>query len=242
MLETSPGHGRSTKEIDMTERTCTINGCDRPLYVKKRGLCSRHYQRWQKYGDPTQGVQPQYAQPCTFADCPAPRRYDQLCMGHYTQRRLGKTLKPLRKITDPTVRNAAGNKQCRRCEAWLPTAEFSTNKARRDLLTAYCRRCERDKALIHNYGITIDQHEAMLASQGGGCAICGGPTKDGRAFFVDHDHSCCPGQRTCGKCVRGLLCGDCNLGIGYFDDDIARMEQAITYLRGGGAALDVEAA
>lgn len=214
----------------MTEPTCVVDGCDRTLHVKKYGLCNGHYQRMKKYGDPTQGVYAQNTQTCTFDECTAPRRYDQLCMGHYTQRRKTGTLKPLRRFTDPMVRDESGNKQCRRCDRWLPTEAFSTNKARRDLLTAYCRRCERDKALIHNYGITVHQHEAMLAGQGGGCAICGGQNKDGRAFFVDHDHACCPGQRTCGSCVRGLLCGDCNLGIGYFRDDIARMKTAISYL------------
>jgi hypothetical protein len=152
-------------------------------------------------------------------------------MGHYTQRRLGKTLRPLRKITDPTARDGVGRKQCRRCEQWLGEADFSTNKARRDGRTAYCRRCEREKSLLHNFGITLAQYEAMLGVQGGGCAICGGTSKDGRPLAVDHDHTCCPGARTCGRCVRKLLCGDCNLGIGYFDDNIERMQTAIAYLR-----------
>ncbi|MDH6448190.1 hypothetical protein M2155_000598 [Streptomyces sp. SAI-119] len=221
----------------MDEPTCTVADCRRPLYVKKHGVCTAHYQKMRKYGDPLGGVVPQFAQPCTFDGCDVPRRYDQLCMGHYTQRRLGKTLTPLRRFTDATIRDDMGRKQCRRCDRWLHTAEFSMNKARKDGLTAYCRRYERDKALIHNYGITIDQHEAMLAAQGGGCAICGGQTKDGRAFFVDHDHACCPGSKTCGQCVRGLLCGECNLGIGYFGDDIARIERAIAYLRDG-ASVD----
>lgn len=225
----------------MTERTCTVDGCDRPIYVKKHGLCSPHYQRRQKYGDAMGGVQAQYTQPCTFEGCAAPRRYDQLCMGHYTQRRLGKALKPLRKITDPTVRDEAGNKQCRRCELWFPEAGYSINKARRDGISAYCRRCERDKQLIHHYGITLAQYETMLAAQGGGCAICRGTGKSGRALYVDHDHACCPGERTCGQCVRSLLCGECNLGIGYFNDDVERMRTAIAYLQAASPARDVGA-
>jgi hypothetical protein len=227
----------------MNNPSCLADGCNKQIYVKKRGLCSTHYQYWCSYKD-VPGISPRAVEfePCIFDECAQPRRYGQLCMGHYNQRRKTGALKPLRKLTDPTIRDEAGNKQCRRCERWLATSEFSTNKARRDDLTAYCRRCERDKALIHHYGITLEQHEAMLAGQGGGCAICGGPAKDGRPFYVDHDHSCCPGQRTCGKCVRGLLCGDCNLGIGYFDDDVARMRRAIVYLRDRGDAPDVEAA
>jgi hypothetical protein len=134
-------------------------------------------------------------------------------------------------MMDPTARDELGNKQCRRCFVWQPPAAYSTNRARRDGLTAYCRRCERDKALIHNYGITLADYEAMAQEQGGGCAICGGLSKDGRPLAVDHDHACCPGQRTCGRCVRALLCSDCNLGIGYFGDDIGRLETAVAYLK-----------
>lgn len=222
--------------------SCVVDDCAKPIHVKKHGLCNAHYQRWKNYGD-VEGAapRPQNTQKCTFDGCAAPRRYDQLCMGHYTQRRLGRPAAPLRKFTDPMVRDEGGNKRCRRCDLWLPAVEYSTNKARPDGLTAYCRRCERDKALIHNYGITLAQYEATLAAQGGGCAICGGATKDGRRHFVDHDHACCPGQRTCGRCVRGILCGDCNLGIGYFDDDIKRMQTAIAYLQAASAARKVGA-
>lgn len=226
----------------MDHLSCLADGCNKQVYVKKRGLCSTHYQYWCSHKS-VPGILPRAAEfePCIFDDCTHPRRYGQLCMGHYNQRRKTGALKSLRKLTDPTIRDETGNKKCRRCDSWLATSEFSANKSRRDGLMAYCRRCERDKALLHYYGITIDQHEAMLVRQGGGCAICGGQTKAGRAFFVDHDHSCCPGQRTCGKCVRGLLCSDCNLGIGYFEDDAARMQKAIAYLRNGGAAPGMDA-
>src|ERR1035437_5195185 len=66
------------------------------------------------------------------------------------------------------------------------------------------------------YGITIKEYLDLLASQGGVCAICGAEdpgTKKG-GWCVDHDHSCCPGKKTCGNCIRGLLCRDCNSGLG----------------------------
>lgn len=70
------------------------------------------------------------------------------------------------------------------------------------------------------FGMNFDDYEAMLAAQDGGCAICKRPPREGeRRFAIDHDHSCCPGGygRTCGKCVRGLLCHRCNLGLGYLE-------------------------
>ncbi|WP_428832051.1 endonuclease domain-containing protein [Gordonia cholesterolivorans] len=67
-------------------------------------------------------------------------------------------------------------------------------------------------------------------SGSGVCAICGEPPS-GQRISVDHDHSCCPGNRTCGCCIRELLCGKCNTLIGMADEDERRLEQAIAYLR-----------
>lgn len=61
-------------------------------------------------------------------------------------------------------------------------------------------------------GITRELYDDLLAEQGGVCGVCGSPPKRVR-LHVDHDHSCCPGPRACGKCVRGLLCVPCNTAI-----------------------------
>lgn len=63
----------------------------------------------------------------------------------------------------------------------------------------------------------------MLADQSGGCAICGKMDNgDGRFLYVDHCHAT-------GK-VRGLLCHNCNSGIGHFRDNVALMHKAIDYV------------
>jgi hypothetical protein len=68
------------------------------------------------------------------------------------------------------------------------------------------------------YGITQEQMEAVLLEQGGLCALCHKrPPVD-----VDHDHE--TGD------FRGLLCRACNLGIGMFGDDPAKLRAAIDYL------------
>ena len=80
-------------------------------------------------------------------------------------------------------------------------------------------------------GMTPERYEEMLASQGGVCAICRGDDPGtGKRFAIDHDHSCCPGRRSCGKCVRGLLCQKCNRGLGLFNDDPERLEAAVRFL------------
>lgn len=78
--------------------------------------------------------------------------------------------------------------------------------------------------LKKHYGITPEQYYEMFDKQKGLCACCGqSHEKFKRRFHVDHDHQ--TGQ------VRGLLCTECNPGIGYFQESIPRLEMAIAYLK-----------
>lgn len=80
------------------------------------------------------------------------------------------------------------------------------------------------------YGITLDEKDAMLAAQGGVCACCGTDEPKGRGWATDHNHACCPGIRSCGKCIRGVICSRCNMALGQFDDDPEKLRSAIAYL------------
>lgn len=86
----------------------------------------------------------------------------------------------------------------------------------------------RRASMLHKYGLTEESYKALLARQGGRCAICKRtPEEIGVKFLaVDHDHRCCPRQRTCGRCVRGLLCARCNMYLGWFE---AHSEGVIDY-------------
>jgi hypothetical protein len=64
----------------------------------------------------------------------------------------------------------------------------------------------------------------------GGCKGC---KRTDVPLVVDHDHSCCPGTYTCGECVRGALCGDCNKAIGLLRDNTDTMKNLMYYLEGG---------
>jgi hypothetical protein len=82
------------------------------------------------------------------------------------------------------------------------------------------------------HGITLDEYQQMLDKQGGGCAICAGPsTKSTGAFDIDHDHDHCSGGRGCPKCFRGLLCSNCNWLLGSAADSIDHLQAAIDYLK-----------
>ena len=63
---------------------------------------------------------------------------------------------------------------------------------------------------------------ARLAEQGGGCAVCGRPPKEGKSLHVDHDHET--------GYVRGLLCFSCNAALGHFQDDLDRIDAALIYV------------
>lgn len=88
-------------------------------------------------------------------------------------------------------------------------------------------------ALWSKYRLSLEGYKKLLHEQGGTCAICKSPSPaDIRAsrFHVDHDHACCPGDKSCGKCVRGLLCRGCNTALGNFGDDPDRLIAAAAYL------------
>ncbi len=86
----------------------------------------------------------------------------------------------------------------------------------------------KNKKLQRIYGVTLDQYNDQLQSQGGVCAICGKPetNKDRngktKTLAVDHDHK--TGEN------RMLLCTNHNLLLGHADDSIEILESAITYL------------
>jgi hypothetical protein len=58
-----------------------------------------------------------------------------------------------------------------------------------------------------------------------------------RKIHVDHDHSCCRGVRSCGKCVRGIACEPCNKGIGAFGDDPERLMRVAERLAAASAEV-----
>jgi hypothetical protein len=121
----------------------------------------------------------------------------------------------------PTFHSHGGAKQPKWCPSCWKIYDFKLRSSRYDR-----RRAKR-------HGLTEIQLSELLKSQGGTCAIAGCDRMDdgaGRSLHIDHDHDCCPGAYSCGKCVRGLLCGQHNVGIGYFDNDTEALHAAIVYL------------
>jgi hypothetical protein len=150
------------------------------------------------------------------------------------------------------------NKKCRRCEESKPLASFSKDKSRKDGLQSLCKQCDsrkgrkyynankekigqknqkynrlrlnwnRYRRVKRKYNLSDFEYDSLLINQESTCAIC--KKKDLMFLAVDHDHNCCGAGSSCGKCVRGLLCKNCNWGLGAFDDNIENMLRAIDYL------------
>jgi hypothetical protein len=97
-----------------------------------------------------------------------------------------------------------------------------------------CTACDRIYRIAHRFGISLEQLEEMLVEQDNKCAICekqfGESTKD--KPYIDHDHSCCAGNVSCGKCIRGIICMKCNTMLGMAEDNVSTLTNAITYLGG----------
>ena len=135
-----------------------------------------------------------------------------------------------------------------RCNRWMMRAkdycgrmpghksECRTRKALEDLrerkgarrvggtLSDPAARARWNKAhkLVH-YGITQEQFDWLLEAQHYSCAMGGEPFNEGSVICIDHDHSCCPNEkRSCGKCIRGLLCPGCNRALGIIESKLGQ--------------------
>lgn len=131
-------------------------------------------------------------------------------------------------------------KTCSTCREAKPLTAFVKSPVHRDGYHGVCKPCrnaqrkakgrtetpeqQRRWNLKGQYGISIEDYDAMLAKQDGLCAICGTPADESThgKLHVDHCHAT-------GK-VRGLLCSACNPALGLFRDEIERLQAAIRYL------------
>lgn len=134
-----------------------------------------------------------------------------------------------------------GKRRCGRCQEIKNQSAFAPDKNPRatpGALQGWCRECGREasrlaapKIKLRQYGLTDEQFKALLAAQGGACAICGATDQGWQTWrlngpvslAIDHDHTT--------DAVRGLLCGKCNQALGILRDDPALIRRAIDYLR-----------
>lgn len=210
-----------------------MDGCDRPHV--SRGYCNAHYSRWKTKGDPgPAAIQIKDAsRRCIVEGCDIKAAGHGLRRTHLARQNKNGSVGQayIKHLTDPTARNEAGEKRCPSCEQWLAVSEFTKCASTSDFLYKRCRTCTRAATLWNSYGLTVDAYHELLRSQGGGCRICARVPESPYSLHVDHDHACCTTRKkSCGKCVRGLLCSPCNTALGLLADDPVRLRAAADYL------------
>lgn len=227
-------------------KVCKVSDCNK--LAKARGLCSAHYSQLRRTGNPLGSLkkpetiqvdgfvaqQPQEG--CSVETCIASHFCKGYCSFHYQR---------WTDYGDPNPPHMLSAEErrikqvCSKCGLNSRVVSPTTSK-----IYSWCQPCMNENTREWNaseagprwrrYKLKKSVIEQMKQAQLNACAICGDSFND-VMDHVDHDNRCCPQKTstdvTCGKCVRALLCGSCNQGLGNFKDNPERLMNAINYLR-----------
>lgn len=188
-----------------------MNSCDFDKCTgtaRTRGLCPAHYAQLLK-GQELRPLRPRITivAPCKGPECNRPSTHTGLCTAHNWQQSHGKELAPIRKRE---------HKEC-------PVVGC-------DRISSFASLCHRHSRYALVFNLSEEDFVALLAR--GKCDICGktGEHRKGE-LVIDHDHVCCPEpSRSCGKCVRGLVCSGCNWALGQAGDSPERLRAMADYI------------
>ncbi len=139
---------------------------------------------------------------CSVPDCGKKYLAKNLCTNHYALMK----------------RNGSPQKQTRKWESGCSINGCNGKYAG----NGYCMK---HYEVQRKYNLSPEIYEDMLLAHGGGCAICNKKPSQNRgdSIVVDHDHI--TGE------VRGLLCSNCNRGIGLLQDSVNLLTSAASYLK-----------
>lgn len=195
-------------------RVCSVEGCEGP--VKARGYCVAHHARLMRGWDESRINEPPLIRrprtanaprKCDVPDCGRPHRAKGLCGGHYARAKSG------RDLDSPLLHQNQQHGLHFGC--YYP---FCSGKhVGRGL-------CNRHLKLRSKYNLSRGRVVVHAYSR---CEICGDAQS---TLNVDHDRACCARAGSCGECVRGFLCGNCNVALGMVRDDASVLHAAIQYL------------
>lgn len=142
-------------------------------------------------------------------------------------------------------------KTCVKCGEKKELELFSKGKQYKDGRRGTCKQChsnymvnyyrvnpdkiEQKRKLNSGHGVNVnwkrhhitkEQFDKLLSIYDGKCHSC----KDRKAVSIDHDHSCCSSRWSCGNCIRGILCNQCNTALGLLNDDVKKIKNLIKYI------------
>lgn len=226
---------------------CLFQGCERTH--SSRGYCRAHYRQF-KEGRPLAPIQRRrrkgQKEPCQGPECPNTAYTRHYCQTHYVQM---KTRGKVWVIKTKTHRGFEGCKAegctgthrskglCQKhYDAWLRSGSHLPPGLPKHCTVQGCGEpvrhehtfmCSAHSVTSERYGLTSIQITQSLAV---GCALCGTQ----RDLCFDHDHSCCPShhRKTCGGCLRGVLCQPHNRALGVLGDNTESLTRAVDYLKG----------
>lgn len=220
---------------------CQIKDCGKPS--EARELCAMHYRRWQRHGHTEQtrpdswGAWHKHPLKYTWQYLRRYRGVQKVCeewQNDFLQfvADVGERPSPKHKLfaADESKPIGPGNFVWKRSLTERVDGEDEeTFKARRARARrAVHQEAEKSYNLKKDYGLSREKYDALHAAQNGKCAICG--TNESLVIrgkklrlAVDHCHDT--------GAIRGLLCSQCNTGLGCFGDDPDRVEAAARYLR-----------
>lgn len=213
----NPGSVGPWFNSDGTRKICSGPGCK--FVVSTKGVCRHHYanahymkgrgkakikrNRKKVNYDGSLVV-------CVYSGCESQRFGGEWCAGHYYQNLKGEELSEIGGTS--------------RCGVPMCEAEIVVNRNKRGL-------CAKHRGLATRFSLSDELLVSMHKPENYTCGNAKCPAAS--ELQVDHDHSCCPrtpgGSRSCGKCVRGWLCRNCNVALGLLYEDSARIHGLAAY-------------
>lgn len=214
---------------------CHVHNCTQPAVAK--GLCQKHYMQVQRHGGVVNTRPDDWG---TREKHPAYRAWCNLHR-HYRQFTQSDWLEDFWKFASDVGEkpNKATAFRPDKTKPWSKDNFYwKEHKAASEDRKEYAREWARQARLVNadyylnadlvrKYGMTIEDYRTILVAQDGVCAVCKRPETTlirGKAIAMPVDHC-----HTTGK-TRGLLCTQCNRGLGLFGDDPVRLQAAIGYL------------
>ena len=222
---------------------CQVAGCEKEVH--SRGYCQPHYHLFKKYGKP-ETLAPELRKK------PGPLAKPKL---EATSRPLTTHCLNGHERNEENTYTYNGDRHCRVCQKermrerrvpGLGQGGFNAAKTRCPQGHEYteentytnpqgrrmCKACagvNAKKQSIKKHKISLTEFTSVVERQNYECPICHSKLEKYRGA-IDHDHTCCPGNTSCGMCIRGVICRPCNTGLGMFRDNPELLRSAALYI------------